>query len=177
MLDANLQSQLKTYLERVTRPIEITAHADDGAKSQEMLELLQTLESLSDKISLQVLRDGQGRVPSFDLGTPGQDIHLPSPACRWATNSPRWCWRCCRSAATRPRPRRADRADAEPGRRLQLRDLLLAVLPELPGRGAGAEPDGGAQPAHPARGHRRRPVPGRSREARDHGGADRVPQR
>jgi alkyl hydroperoxide reductase subunit F len=23
-----------------------------------------------------VLRDGQGRVPSFDLGTPGQDIHL-----------------------------------------------------------------------------------------------------
>ncbi len=76
MLDANLQSQLKTYLERVTRPIQITAHADDGAKSQEMLELLQTLESLSDKISLQVLRDGQGRVPSFDLGTPGQDIHL-----------------------------------------------------------------------------------------------------
>jgi alkyl hydroperoxide reductase subunit F len=52
MLDANLQSQLKTYLERVTRPIQITAHADDGAKSQEMLELLQTLESLSDKISL-----------------------------------------------------------------------------------------------------------------------------
>jgi alkyl hydroperoxide reductase subunit F len=104
MLDANLQSQLKTYLERVTRPIQITAHADDGAKSQEMLELLQTLESLSDKISLQVLRDGQGRVPSFDLGTPGQDIHLPSPACRWATSSPRWCWRCCRSAATRPRP-------------------------------------------------------------------------
>ncbi|MBO8043982.1 alkyl hydroperoxide reductase subunit F, partial [Pseudomonas aeruginosa] len=76
MLDANLQSQLKTYLERVTRPIQITAHTDDGAKSQEMLELLQTLESLSDKISLQVLRDGQGRVPSFDLGTPGQDIHL-----------------------------------------------------------------------------------------------------
>ncbi|HIE4143285.1 TPA: alkyl hydroperoxide reductase subunit F [Stenotrophomonas maltophilia] len=76
MLDANLQSQLKTYLERVTRPIQITAHADDGAKSQEMLDLLQTLDSLSDKISLQVLRDGQGRVPSFDLGTPGQDIHL-----------------------------------------------------------------------------------------------------
>ncbi len=45
MLDANLQSQLKTYLERVTRPIQITAHADDGAKSQEMLELLQTLEA------------------------------------------------------------------------------------------------------------------------------------
>ena len=57
MLDANLQSQLKTYLERVTRPIQITAHADDGAKSQEMLELLQTLESLSDKPRA-VLRPG-----------------------------------------------------------------------------------------------------------------------
>ena len=61
MLDANLQSQLKTYLERVTRPIQITAHADDGAKAQEMLELLTTIESLSDQISLTVLRDGTGR--------------------------------------------------------------------------------------------------------------------
>ncbi len=76
MLDANLQSQLKTYLERVTRPIQITAHADDGAKSQEMLELLETLVSLSSQISLDVRRDGAERTPSFALTTPGQDIHL-----------------------------------------------------------------------------------------------------
>ncbi|WP_349986117.1 alkyl hydroperoxide reductase subunit F [Stenotrophomonas sp. WHRI 8082] len=76
MLDANLQSQLKTYLERVTRPIQITARVDHGAKAQEMLELLTTLDSLSDNISLDVLRDGQGRVPSFDLGSPGEDIHV-----------------------------------------------------------------------------------------------------
>lgn len=76
MLDANLQSQLKTYLERVTRPIQITAHADDSGKSQEMMELLTTLDSLSPHISLTVLRDGVGRVPSFDLDSPGQDIHL-----------------------------------------------------------------------------------------------------
>ncbi|MCS4236337.1 alkyl hydroperoxide reductase subunit F [Stenotrophomonas rhizophila] len=76
MLDANLQSQLKTYLERVTRPIQITAHADDGAKSQEMLELLNTLVSLSAQISLDVRRDGAERTPSFALTTPGQDIHL-----------------------------------------------------------------------------------------------------
>ena len=33
-----------------------------------------------------------------------------SPACRWATNSRRWCWRCCRPAAIRRRstPRVAD---------------------------------------------------------------------
>lgn len=76
MLDANLQSQLKTYLERVTRPIQITAHADDGAKSQEMLELLNTLVSLSAQIRLDVRRDGDERTPSFALTTPGQDIHL-----------------------------------------------------------------------------------------------------
>ncbi len=76
MLDANLQSQLKTYLERVTRPIQITAHADDGAKSQEMLELLNTLVALSDEITLDVRRDSSERTPSFALTTPGQDIHL-----------------------------------------------------------------------------------------------------
>ncbi len=76
MLDANLQSQLKTYLERVTRPIQITAHVDDGAKSQEMLELLNTLVALSAQISLDVRRDSSERTPSFALTTPGQDIHL-----------------------------------------------------------------------------------------------------
>lgn len=76
MLDANLQSQLKTYLERVTRPIQITAHVDDGAKSQEMLELLNTLTSLSTQIRLDVRRDSSERTPSFALTTPGQDIHL-----------------------------------------------------------------------------------------------------
>ncbi len=76
MLDANLQSQLKTYLERVTRPIQITAHVDDGAKSQEMLELLNTLVSLSAQIGLEVRRDSAERTPSFALTTPGQDIHL-----------------------------------------------------------------------------------------------------
>jgi len=76
MLDANLQSQLKTYLERVTRPIQITAHVDDGAKSQEMLELLNTLVALSAHITLEVRRDSSERTPSFALTTPGQDIHL-----------------------------------------------------------------------------------------------------
>ena len=76
MLDANLQSQLKTYLERVTRPIVVTAHVDDGAKSAEMMELLNALTTLSPQIRLDVDRSGSGRVPSFDLGTPGQDIHL-----------------------------------------------------------------------------------------------------
>lgn len=75
MLDANLKSQLKSYLERVTQPIEIVASLDDGAKSQEMLELLKEVASLSSLITL--LDNGtDARKPSFSLNRPGSDISL-----------------------------------------------------------------------------------------------------
>ncbi|WP_260956271.1 alkyl hydroperoxide reductase subunit F [Pseudomonas citri] len=75
MLDANLKAQLKSYLERVTQPIEIVASLDDGAKSQEMLELLKDVASLSTKITL--LDNGDdARKPSFSINRPGQDISL-----------------------------------------------------------------------------------------------------
>ncbi|UMZ09422.1 alkyl hydroperoxide reductase subunit F [Pseudomonas sp. MPFS] len=75
MLDANLKSQLKSYLERVTQPIEIVASLDDGAKSQEMLALLKDIVSLSNQITL--LDNGTDvRKPSFSLNRPGSDISL-----------------------------------------------------------------------------------------------------
>ncbi|KQW27104.1 MULTISPECIES: alkyl hydroperoxide reductase subunit F [Pseudomonas] len=75
MLDANLKTQLKSYLERVTQPIEIVASLDDGAKSQEMLALLQDVASLSHQITL--LDNGSdARKPSFSLNRPGADISL-----------------------------------------------------------------------------------------------------
>ncbi|WP_027348893.1 alkyl hydroperoxide reductase subunit F [Halotalea alkalilenta] len=75
MLDANLKTQLKGYLERVTRPIEIVASLDDGDKSRELSTLLRDIESLSDKVSLR--EDGaDARRPSFSLGTPGKQIDL-----------------------------------------------------------------------------------------------------
>lgn len=75
MLDANLKSQLKSYLERVTQPIEIVASLDDGAKSQEMLALLKDIVSLSTQITL--LDNGtDARKPSFSLNRPGSDISL-----------------------------------------------------------------------------------------------------
>ncbi|WP_053180341.1 alkyl hydroperoxide reductase subunit F [Pseudomonas kilonensis] len=75
MLDANLKAQLKSYLERVTQPIEIVASLDDGAKSQEMLALLQDVASLSHQITL--LDNGSdARKPSFSLNRPGADISL-----------------------------------------------------------------------------------------------------
>ncbi|CAI8967025.1 alkyl hydroperoxide reductase subunit F [Pseudomonas sp. IT-P176] len=75
MLDANLKAQLKSYLERVTQPIEIVASLDDGAKSQEMLALLQDVASLSSQITL--LDNGaDARTPSFSINRPGADISL-----------------------------------------------------------------------------------------------------
>lgn len=75
MLDANLKAQLKSYLERVTQPIEIVASLDDGAKSQEMLALLKDVASLSQQITL--LDNGaDARKPSFSLNRPGSDINL-----------------------------------------------------------------------------------------------------
>ena len=75
MLDANLNAQLKSYLERVTRPIEIVASLDDGAKSQEMLELLKEVASLSTFITLKD-NGSDVRTPSFSLDSPGQNISL-----------------------------------------------------------------------------------------------------
>lgn len=75
MLEANLKAQLKSYLERVTQPIEIVASLDDGAKSQEMLELLKEVASLSTHITL--LDNGDdARKPSFSINRPGADISL-----------------------------------------------------------------------------------------------------
>ncbi|AZE73075.1 Alkyl hydroperoxide reductase protein F [Pseudomonas synxantha] len=75
MLDANLKAQLKSYLERVTQPIEIVASLDDGAKSQEMLALLQDVISVTTLITLKT--DGNdARRPSFSINRPGADISL-----------------------------------------------------------------------------------------------------
>jgi len=75
MLDANLKAQLKSYLERVTQPIEIVASLDDGAKSQEMLALLQDVTSLTTLIALKTDGD-DARKPSFSINRPGADISL-----------------------------------------------------------------------------------------------------
>ena len=75
MLDANLKTQLKAYLEKVTQPFEIVASLDEGAKSAELKSLLEEIASLSDKITLRL--DGQDeRKPSFNLNRINGDISL-----------------------------------------------------------------------------------------------------
>ncbi|MFC4729662.1 alkyl hydroperoxide reductase subunit F [Coralloluteibacterium thermophilus] len=76
MLDANLKTQLKAYLEKLQRPIELVAAVDDGEKSAEMSALLSDIVSLSDKITLVEHRGSDVRTPSFAIRAPGQDIDL-----------------------------------------------------------------------------------------------------
>jgi len=75
MLDTNLKTQLKAYLEKVTQPFEIVASLDDGEKSREMLSLLQDIAGLSDKIILKTDGD-DARRPSFSLNRIGGNISL-----------------------------------------------------------------------------------------------------
>jgi alkyl hydroperoxide reductase subunit F len=75
MLDANMKAQLKTYLEKVTRPFEIVASLDDSAKSAELRALIHDIAGLTDKITAR--EDGQdARRPSFALQRPDAEMHL-----------------------------------------------------------------------------------------------------
>jgi alkyl hydroperoxide reductase subunit F len=77
MLDSNLKTQLKGYLERISQPVEIIASVDDSEKSREMLELLSDIESLSDLVKVSDRDDGQGQMkPSFALRRPGAEPHV-----------------------------------------------------------------------------------------------------
>jgi len=70
MLDNNIKAQLKAYLEKLQRPIELVASLDDSAKAQEMRGLLVEIAGLSDKVSLR--EDGVATLrPSFAIGEPG----------------------------------------------------------------------------------------------------------
>jgi alkyl hydroperoxide reductase subunit F len=75
MLDSNMKTQLKGYLERISQPVEIIASLDDGEKSQEMLALLGDIESLSDLVKMAEPDPAQMK-PSFALRRPGAEPHV-----------------------------------------------------------------------------------------------------
>jgi alkyl hydroperoxide reductase subunit F len=56
MLDTNIKTQLKAYLEKLQRPIELIASLNDGGQPEEMLGLLKDITELSDKVSLREKR-------------------------------------------------------------------------------------------------------------------------
>jgi alkyl hydroperoxide reductase subunit F len=73
MLDHNLKTQLKAYLERLPAAIELVASLDESPSSLEMRELLQEISECSPLVSLR--EDGVSeRKPSFAITRPG---HAP----------------------------------------------------------------------------------------------------
>jgi alkyl hydroperoxide reductase subunit F len=76
MLDSNLKTQLKSYLERISQPLEIVASVDDTDKSREMLELLTDIESVSDLVKVDVRRGDAQVKPSFALSQPGSESRV-----------------------------------------------------------------------------------------------------
>src|SRR5690625_4589675 len=74
MLDANIKTQLKGYLENLVNPIELVASLDDSAKSREMLGLLEDILELSDKISLR--ESDAARAPMFSITRPGEEPRI-----------------------------------------------------------------------------------------------------
>lgn len=76
MLDANLKTQLKSYLEKLVQPIELVAYLDETAKSRELRELLQDIQSLSERITFVESTEEAARKPSFSINRPGSDVSV-----------------------------------------------------------------------------------------------------
>lgn len=76
MLDAAIKNQLQTYMQMISQPIEIVASVDDSEKSRELVELLQEIAGMSDKISYNERRDDNERKPSFSISRPGEDLGI-----------------------------------------------------------------------------------------------------
>ena len=85
MLDARLAAQLRTHLQKITRPIELVSSLDDGARSAELAALLDELATLCDKITVR-RADDDPRRPSFAVRRRATDSadSADSPGVRFA---------------------------------------------------------------------------------------------
>ena len=81
MLDATLKAQLKTYLERITLPVELVASLDDSPAAMQMRTLLEDIASLHPMVSARFDGDdgddaAHARRPSFAVRRVGSAIDL-----------------------------------------------------------------------------------------------------
>ena len=75
MLDTNIQTQLKAYLEKLQSPIELIASLDDSLKAAEIRELLKDIAALSDKVSWNEQGTATLR-PSFAVAKLGESARV-----------------------------------------------------------------------------------------------------
>ena len=73
MLDTELKTQLRGYLEKVVQPIELVASLDDSDASRELEALLADIAELCPKVSVR-RADDDTRRPSFAIQRVGTDI-------------------------------------------------------------------------------------------------------
>ena len=83
MLDAALAGQLRTHLQKISRPIELVAHLDESRRSTELSDLLHQLADLHDDITVVIADDDadgaardDGRRPAFDIRRVGTDVSV-----------------------------------------------------------------------------------------------------
>lgn len=62
-LDSGIKNQLQTYLQMLKEPIVLAASLDESAAAKEMLDLLEEIAAMSDKIAL--VHEEDARKPSF----------------------------------------------------------------------------------------------------------------
>ena len=73
MLDTATKAQLKSYLDRATKPIEIVASLDDSKASGELQSLLKDIADSSALVSVTESRSDNLRKPSFSINRPSEN--------------------------------------------------------------------------------------------------------
>ncbi|PWC15588.1 alkyl hydroperoxide reductase subunit F [Brenneria roseae subsp. americana] len=73
MLDNTMKVQLKAYLEKLTKPVELIATLDESAKSSEVRELLTEIAGLSEQVNFIENNSLAVRKPSFLITNPGSE--------------------------------------------------------------------------------------------------------
>ena len=87
MLDQNIKTQLKAYLERLESPIELVAALDESDKAAQIKELVTEIAELSDKVTARF--DGNNtRRPSFVWLKQVNNLVCSLQAYQWAMSLP-----------------------------------------------------------------------------------------
>ena len=73
MLDAGTKAQLKSYLDRITQPVEIVASLDDSKASIDLQSLLKDVADSSPLVKVTESRDDNHRKPSFSVNRPSEN--------------------------------------------------------------------------------------------------------